>query len=148
MTSPTKPTLACRICEWIRHHISSIIATGVDFGAMIASVDLLRSSPVTGTVIGAAVGGATNFVLGRRFTFRSRSKAVSGQAMRYVVVSAASLGLNALGEYLFVTFILSRYVLGRALVAATVNNLWNYPMQRCFGFAERSPVGEDQQPVV
>jgi putative flippase GtrA len=132
-----------RVYEWIRHHISSIVATVVDFSAMIASVELLRLSPVTGTVIGAAVGGVTNFWLGRTFTFRSRSGQVASQFLRYSVVSATSLGLNALGEHLFITYIASRYVLGRILVATTVNNVWNYPMQRFFVFAERKPAKED-----
>ena len=132
-----------RVYEWIRHHISSIVATGVDFLFMIASVELLRLSPVTGTVIGAAVGGVTNFWLGRTFTFRSRSDQVASQFLRYSLVSFTSLGLNALGEHLFITYIASRYVLGRVLVAATVNNAWNYPMQRFFVFAERKPAKED-----
>ena len=106
---------------------------------MIASVELLRLSPVTGTVIGAALGGVSSFFLGRHFTFRSQSKAVTSQALRYALVSATSLGLNALGEHVFITLVPSRYVLGRILVAATVNNLWNYPMQRFFVFAERKP---------
>jgi putative flippase GtrA len=132
-----------RIYEWIRHHISSLVATGVDFLAMIASVEILRLSPVTGTVIGATVGGVTNFWLGRHFTFRSRSDQVAGQFLRYALVSAMSLGLNALGEYVFITHIVSRYVLGRILVATTVNNVWNYPMQRFFVFAERKPAKEN-----
>jgi putative flippase GtrA len=141
---PARPGTLHRVFEWLRHHISSIVATGVDFAAMIASVELLRLSPVTGTVIGAALGGVSNFFLGRHFTFRSRSKAVSGQALRYALVSAASLGLNALGEHLFITLVPSRYVLGRILVASTVNNAWNYPMQRFFVFAERKPAEEEQ----
>jgi putative flippase GtrA len=140
---PAREGALYRVYEWGRHHISSLIATGVDFLAMIGSVELLRLSPVTGTVIGAAIGGVTNFLLGRHFTFRSEAENVSGQALRYGLVSAASLGLNALGEHLFISFIPSRYVLGRILVATTVNNLWNYPMQRFFVFAERKPVKED-----
>ncbi len=132
------------LLQWIRYHISSIVATGVDFSAMIASVELLGLSPVTGTVIGAAVGGVTNFLMGRHFTFRSRTKHVSRQALRYALVSGTSLGLNALGEKVFISFVASRYVLGRILVATTVNNLWNYPMQRFFVFAERKPPKEDQ----
>jgi putative flippase GtrA len=139
----TRQGTVYRIREWVRHHISSLVGTGVDFATMIAAVELLRLSPVTGTVMGAAAGGVTNFWLGRHFTFRSRSQQVSGQFLRYGLVSAASLGLNALGEHLVITYLTSRYVLGRILVAATVNNAWNYPMQRFFVFAERKPAKED-----
>jgi len=142
-SQPQRRGVLYRFWEWVRHHISSLVGTGVDFATMIAAVELFGLSPVTGTVLGAAVGGVTNFWLGRRFTFRSRSQAVSGQFLRYSLVSAASLGLNALGEHLFITHVASRYVLGRILVASTVNNAWNYPMQRFFVFAERKPVKED-----
>jgi putative flippase GtrA len=130
--------------EWVRHHISSLVGTAVDFATMIAAVELLRVSPVLGTVMGAAVGGVTNFWLGRHFTFRSQEKDVAGQFFRYGLVSAASLGLNALGEHVFISYIASRYVLGRVLVATTVNNVWNYPMQRNFVFAGRKPAKESQ----
>lgn len=133
-----------RIYEWVRHHISSLVGTGVDFATMIGLVELFGISPVLGTVAGAAVGGVTNFFLGRHFTFRSQSPRVSGQMFRYGLVSLASLGLNALGEHLFITHIASRYVLGRVLVAATVNNAWNYPMQRFFVFADPKPVKEER----
>lgn len=128
----------------MRYHLSSLVGTGVDFATMIGAVELLRLSPVIGTVMGAAVGGVANFLLGRHFTFRSRSPQVSGQLSRYALVSAASLGLNALGEHIFITYIASHYVLGRILVASTVNNTWNYPMQRFFVFAERKPAKEDR----
>jgi putative flippase GtrA len=134
---------ANRLYEWMRHHISSLIGTGVDFVAMIGMVELAGASPVTGTVVGAAMGGVTNFWLGRYFTFRSNANPVSGQFFRYGLVSLMSLALNALGEHLFISQFSSRYVLGRVLVAATVNNAWNYPMQRFFVFAERKPAKED-----
>jgi len=139
---PARRGTLYHVFEWVRHHVSSIVATGVDFAAMIASVELLRLSPVIGTVIGAAIGGVTNFLLGRHFTFRSQSVEVSRQALRYALVSATSLGLNALGEHAFITLFSSRYVLGRILVATAVNNLWNYPMQRFFVFAERKSAKE------
>jgi putative flippase GtrA len=132
-----------RVSEWIRHHVSSLVGTGVDFATMIAAVELLGLSPVAGTVLGATVGGVINFWLGRHFTFRSKSNQVSRQFLRYGLVSAASLGLNALGEHIFISFVAARYVLGRILVASTVNNAWNYPMQRFFVFAERKPAGDN-----
>lgn len=131
-----------RVFEWVRHHLSSLAAAGVDFSAMIMAVELLRLSPVTGTVIGASLGGMTNFMLGRHFTYRARAANVSHQALRYAVVSATSLVLNALGEHFFIRFFPQRYIVGRVLVAVTVNNLWNYPMQRFFVFADGSRAKE------
>ena len=120
-----------------------MVATGVDFAFMIAVVELLHFSPVMGTVVGAAIGGFTNFMLGRHYTYRAQSRQVSVQVVRYVLVSATSLVLNALGEHLIVSLLASNYVLGRIIVATTVNNAWNYPMQRAFVFAQRKAVKED-----
>ena len=110
---------------------------------MIGVVELLRLSPVMGTVVGAAAGGVTNFMLGRHYTYRTRSDEVSSQVRRYILVSGASLGLNALGEHLILTLLAAHYILGRILVATTVNNAWNYPMHRGYVFAQRKSVKED-----
>ena len=120
----------------------SLLATGLDFATMIGVVELFRTSPVLGTMFGAAAGGVTSFILGRIFTFRSRVEPVSGQAFRYGLVSGASLGLNALGEHLILRVMPSHYVLGRAIVATTVSNVWNYPLQRFFVFVHRTPSKE------
>ena len=129
--------------QWVRHHIVSVVATGVDFATMIALVELLRFSPVLGTVCGAAAGGVTSFTLGRYYTYRSITDGVSRQALRYSLVSGASLGLNALGEHLILRVLASHYVLGRVLVATAVNNVWNFPMQRMFVFVHRKPAKEN-----
>ena len=121
----------------------SLLATGLDFATMIGVVELFRTSPVLGTMFGAAAGGVTSFILGRIFTFRSRVEPVSGQAFRYGLVSGASLGLNALGEHLILRVMPSHYVLGRAIVATTVSNVWNYPLQRFFVFVHRTPSKEN-----
>jgi putative flippase GtrA len=110
---------------------------------MVGIVELTGLSPVTGTVFGAAAGGITNYWLSRRWTYRSSSSAIPLELFRYSLVSVTSLGLNALGEYLFITRSDSHYVLGRILVAMTVNNLWNYPMLRFFVFADRKTILED-----
>jgi len=110
---------------------------------MIGLVELFRFSPVMGTVVGAAAGGITSFTLGRYYTYRSLSDGVSGQVFRYSLVSGASLGLNALGEHLILSVLASHYILGRILVATTVNNAWNFPMQKMFVFVHRKPAKEN-----
>jgi putative flippase GtrA len=131
--------------QWVRHNIVSVVATAVDFATMIGLVELLRFSPVMGTVVGAAAGGVTSFTLGRHYTYRSQAQTdpVSGQMLRYVLVSGVSLGLNALGEHLILFLLASHYVLGRILVATAVNNAWNYPMQKLFVFVQRKPAKEN-----
>ena len=110
---------------------------------MIGLVELLGFTPVMGTVVGAAAGGTTNFLMGRHYTYRSKSEQVGSQVLRYVLVSGASLGLNAVGEHFILSLLASHYVLGRVLVATAVNNVWNYPMHRGYVFVQRKPAKEN-----
>jgi len=111
----------------MRHHAASIIATGADYLVMISCVELLGLGPVAATPLGALSGAVTNFTLGRRFTYKTTDVPAPSQAWRYVLVSAASLGLNTAGEYL----------LARVITSVIVSNAWNYPMQRYFVFCAR-----------
>lgn len=117
-----------------RHQASSAITTAVDFGVMIACVSGLGMGPVAGTAWGAAAGALTNFALGRHWIFEAHERAWAPQALRYAAVSAASLGLNAAGEYLLAVRLGVAYIAARALTAVVVSLVWNLPMQRRFVF--------------
>src|SRR5580692_271589 len=103
-----------------RHQIASIITTAIDFLTMTLAVELLRLSPVAGTVAGATVGAVTNFQLGRHWIYEARTHdTAASQGVRYAFVSGASCGLNALGEYLFCNVLGLQYLAARAIVAVT-----------------------------
>jgi len=128
-----------RLNQWLRHHASSLAAAIVDFGIMVACVERLHMHPVPATVAGAACGAVTNFLLGRYWIYQRRDIAARGQALRYALVSGASLGWNAAGEHLFADVLHVQYVLSRVITALIVSNAWNYPLQRFFVFGERRP---------
>jgi putative flippase GtrA len=131
-----------------RHQIASVVSTVVDFGMMVVMVQLAHLSPVIGTGIGAACGALTNFQLGRHFTFVARDEHAAPQAARYALVSAASAGLNALGEYGLHDRLGVQYVAARAIVAIAVSFLWNFPLQRYFVFPTHAPDGGRDEPWV
>jgi putative flippase GtrA len=121
-----------------RHQIASIVTTAIDFLTMTLAVELLGLSPVVATVAGATVGALTNFQLGRRWIYEAHAHdTAASQGVRYAVVSGASCGLNALGEYLLFNKLGLYYLLARAIVAVTVSLGWNFPMQRYFVFSRR-----------
>jgi putative flippase GtrA len=126
----------------VRHHLTSVAATVVDYGLMVACVELLHLRPVPATAIGALAGAVTSFTLARVFTYRVNDSPVAGQTWRYALVSAASLSLNAAGEYLFNGVLGLQYLLARLITSIIVSNFWNYPLQRFFVFSRRreSPV--------
>jgi putative flippase GtrA len=119
--------------------MASILATAADYGMMVFGVEVLHLAPVAATPIGAFSGGITNFTLGRRFTYQRTDVPATGQAWRYAIVSAASLGLNTAGEYLFHDLFHIEYLLARVITSVIVSNAWNYPMQRYFVFSAAAP---------
>jgi len=126
----------------VKHQTSSLVATAIDFGTMVAMHELVRLSPTWSTVVGATCGAIANFILGRHWTFRATHHRARGQAVRYALVSAASLALNALGEHLLAERLHVQYVVARLAVAVAVSVLWNFPLQRAFVFAERNSRAE------
>ena len=123
----------------LRHQAGATAATIVDFSTMIACVRLAGLSPVTATAIGAACGAITNFTLSRRWIFDASKGHLGAQALRYALVSGASLVLNALGEKLLHEGLHIQYILARVIVAITVSVCWNFTMHRFFVFRAGSP---------
>jgi putative flippase GtrA len=115
-----------------RHQVGAVVATGIDFGTMSALVSLLGLPAALATAIGATVGGASNFLLGRHWIFAAKEGRTAAQAWRYVLVSATSLVLNSVGEYLLHDRARIQYLVARILVATVVSVGWNYPLQRSF----------------
>jgi putative flippase GtrA len=115
-----------------RHQVGALLATGIDFGTMSALVSLFGLPAPLATAIGAALGGVSNFLLGRHWIFSADDGHAGDQAWRYVLVSATSLGLNAGGEYVLHDRLGIQYLLARVIVASIVSVGWNYPVQRSF----------------
>jgi putative flippase GtrA len=124
--------------QWVRHHATSFASTAVDYALMVAVVEVAHVPPVPATAVGACGGALANFFVNRSFTYRAETGRVSAQAWRFGLVSAASLGLNALGEYLFHNVLGLQYMVARVITSVIVSNGWNYPMLRFFVFSGRA----------
>ncbi len=123
-----------------RHQLGALVSTIVDFSTMIALVQLAHARPSIATVVGAAAGAVTNFTLGRYWIFDRRDTLggrAPGQALRYALVSGASLALNAAGVWLLAERATLPYVIARTFVAVFVSLAWNFPMHRRFVFQAR-----------
>lgn len=132
-----RPGAPSRFWEWIRHHTTAIISTFVDYSVMVGVVELTRLGPVAATPIAAFCGAVTNFTINRTFTYRATQNPMRGQLWRFALVSACSLGLNTLGEFLFLKIPHLHYFLARVIVSTIISNVWNYPLLRFFVFSER-----------
>jgi putative flippase GtrA len=118
----------------LRHQAGSVVATIVDYTVMIGLVSVAGAAPTAGTAIGAASGGAVNFLLGRRWIFRSTGAHAAPQAGRYAIVSFGSLVLNTCGVHVLADILHYHYVAARLAVSFLVSLLWNFPLQRTFVF--------------
>lgn len=144
-TPATVPARPAAKGLWVllgRHQLASLIATAADFGVMVATVELFHLWPAAATFVGAACGGITNFQLGRHWIFEAHHEGAAPQALRYAVVSLASAGWNALGEYGLHHRLGVHYLAARVVVAVAVSFLWNFPMQRTFVFRHQHASSE------
>ncbi|HEX7664497.1 MAG TPA: GtrA family protein [Polyangiaceae bacterium] len=127
-----------RRATFLKHQAASIFTTVVDFGVMIVMHHFFGVPAVWATGIGASAGAVTNFTLGRLVVFEAQHDKPHGQAVRYAVVSGASLLLNMAGEWLVHEQLGVQYVIARAVVAIAVSVGWNYPMQKNFVFGKKT----------
>jgi putative flippase GtrA len=90
--------------------------------------------PVWATAIGAFFGAVANFLIGRFWSFEATHRRPHGQALRYALVSAGSLGLNSLGVLGLYSGLGIHYVIAKAATALAVGVLYNFPLHRRFVF--------------
>jgi putative flippase GtrA len=117
-----------------RSQIASLTATLVDFSTLIFLVEVAKVWYVAATAAGAFMGAAVNFALGRYWSFEAGHGRIRGQALRYAVVSAASLFLNSAGVYVLTDYFGLHYALSRAATALLIGILFNFPLHRRFVF--------------
>lgn len=117
-----------------RSQVAAAVASAVDFVVLLVSVEFLAIWYVAGTAIGAFVGAATNFFLGRHWSFRASSGAMRAQALRYALVSLGSLLLNTLGVFVLTDWGDFPYPVSKITVSVLVGLLFNFPLHRVFVF--------------
>lgn len=123
-----------------RHQGAALVATGADFATMIALVEATGMPPAIATVLGAIVGGVTNFLVTRSWAFSERhSGSVVSQAGRYAVVSAGGAMLNAALVQLALASVPMSYVVARVMGSALVSVLYTYPLHTRVVFRVREP---------
>jgi putative flippase GtrA len=133
-TPPPAPHRTTLIGSFSRSQITSLIATGVDFGLLFSLVELAHVWYVLATALGALAGAITHFLLGRFWSFDATHRRWEGQAYRYAWVSGASLLLNSGGVYLFTNDLGIYYGASAVLVSIIVGVAFNFPLHRYWVF--------------
>lgn len=122
-----------------RGTVAAVVATALDFAVVVALVSGLAFSPWLATGLGALIGAAVNFSLGRHWAFGGAEHPAGPQAFRYGVVSGTSAALNA-GGVAVLGILPVPYPIAWAVVRLIVFLAWNYPLQRDYVFGVRRPI--------
>ncbi|OFZ04073.1 MAG: hypothetical protein A2070_03905 [Bdellovibrionales bacterium GWC1_52_8] len=117
-----------------RSQVSSAMATIADWGLLFTLVEVFKVWYVLATALGACVGGLTNFLVNRNWSFEAKHGALHGQALRYVLISAGSMGLNTAGVWLVTDIFGIHYSISVVGVSLIVGFFFNFPMQRYYVF--------------
>ena len=121
-----------------RYTVSATSATATDFTTLLIGKEIFGLDPVTATFIGACLGAAVAFILGRNWTFFNKEGKVSKQGFRFLLVVGGSILLNTFGEYVFTEiWVLPHYMIARVITAISVGVMYNFPMQRYFVFNDK-----------
>jgi len=111
------------------------LATAIQYGILAFAVEVLGASAVVGSSAGFFLSAIINYALNYRFTFRSDQS--HGQtAIRFVLVAAAGLALNAALMSLLTGPMRVRYLIAQ-LAASALVLIWNFLGNAMWTFARR-----------
>ncbi len=112
------------------------VATLVQYGILVFSVEIMGLKPFLGSSIGFAISAVLNYWLNYHLTFRSQNSH-AGAATRFALVALAGLVLNALAMVLLGRVPGLPYVAAQ-VIATVVVLAWNFVGNSLWTFAHRS----------
>jgi putative flippase GtrA len=111
------------------------VATLVQYGILVLSVEILGLRPFLGSSAGFAISAVLNYWVNYHFTFRSQNSHVDA-ATRFALVAVAGLVLNALAMVLLGRVPGLPYVAAQ-VIATVVVLAWNFLGNSLWTFAHR-----------
>ena len=114
--------------------VVGVLATPAHYLTLILLVEVGDVSPVAGTIAGSAVGALANYLLNRRYTFKS-SKAHFDTVPKFMSVALGTGILNALLVFLGVDLLGIHYLLVQ-FIATLVVFLTNFLLNSVWTFRE------------
>jgi putative flippase GtrA len=114
---------------------SSIIASAIDFGVTVITVNLFGWWYLAASITGTVSGGMVNFYVNRKWVFESQSTAIKWQILKYILVWAGNLAIVTAGVFVFTHFFNLNYVLAKVFSSVLTGISYNYIMQKQFIFS-------------
>jgi len=116
-----------------------VFTTALDFGTLVALVELFGVDYRVATFVGTVVGATSNFLINRSWSFRVDDQATHWQIVRFLPVQAGSSALQTGGVWALTELTPLRYWTTKLVVSVAVYLCWNYPMNRWFVFTRGAP---------
>ena len=117
-----------------RYQATSFIATVVDFGVLIACVELLKIWYVTATAIGALCGGVVSFLLNYYWVFIHHQLPLRKKIYRHIFIIICSLLLNTGLVFLLTNFGHIEYIFSKIISATLICIFFNFQMHKHYVF--------------
>lgn len=114
--------------------IASLIASAIDYWCTVIAVEIFGVWYVWASSMGTAVGGLTNFSLGRSWVFKTKEKEACAQIIKYAIVWGGYLLLTTSGVYLLTHYTRLNYIFSKVFVSLIMAISYNYPLQKRFVF--------------
>ena len=119
---------------FLRSTLTSLFTTALDFGTLLGLTELAGVNYVLATWLGTVVGSLSNFTINKLWAFSARQHPTGAARGKFVLVQAGASGLHTLGVWLLTRFGRLPFPASKAIVAATVYLIWNFPLNRWFVF--------------
>lgn len=117
-----------------RYGVVGIVGTPAHYLTLILLVEAGGISPVYATIAGSAVGALVNYLLNRRYTFKS-AKTHADAGPKFLAVAVATGILNAVLVYLGVDLLGMHYLIVQ-IVATLIVFLSNFALNNIWTFRE------------
>ena len=121
------------LAQFSRFLVIGGLATAIQYGVLIALVQLLDFDPVIASATGFVISALANYALNRRYTFRS-SQGHQTAAPRFAIVATSGLLLNTLLMWVIGTMLKQHYLLAQILATGAVL-AWNFWLHRHWTFS-------------
>lgn len=112
--------------QFVKFGIVGVVATAIDFAALIALTEWVRMDPVASAAISFTLSVLFNYAASMRFVFQRREDiSRSRELVIFVVLSLVGLTINEALMWLGVNVASLNYVFVK-LLATVVVMLWNF----------------------
>jgi putative flippase GtrA len=105
----------------LRYLISGTIVTIIDLSALYLFTDIFGIWYILSAILAFVIAFIVSFSLQKYWTFVDNSREnIHNQIFVYLIVTLINLGLNTLGIFIFVNYLVFHYIFAQIIVSAII----------------------------